>query len=349
MTRYLRTGVFVPLLFAVLMAGCSGLPIQPPDAAVAPASAQLTELTVCDSGSTTNALLMLAERAGLFAKHGLAVNLVPVAAGPTAYNALIAGDADICHAGGAGFVNAALAGEELVMTAGTINEMFYALAVLPEVETAEDLRGKVMGASGPGSGSDTFLRLALRFLGLDPDRDVMVVGIDSTSDRLAAMEAGQIAGSAVLVPQVVTARRLGYRTLLTASEMGTPYQHTGIVMTRAFMENNRDAVLSFTQVLVEAIALMKQDRAQAMDVIAETLELDPVADAAYLGEIYDTFVIEYLPRTPYPTREGIQMLIDEGRAANPTAVDIAPEDIVDLSFVQALEADGFIDALYSDK
>lgn len=347
MFRCCRIGLFPLLLASVILVACTGGQLTSPTAVPeSPAQDQLTEVDVCLSGSSTNAPLVLAKQAGLYEKYGLSANLVTVESGSTAANALIAGDMDFCLMGSASLVNAALAGEDLVMTAGTVNQMFFALVVLPDIASAEQLKGTSLGSSGPGNASYTFLRMALSSLGLDPDRDVTLLSVGRTSDSLAAMEAGQIAGAVVSVPSVGEATRLGFRVLLNAADIDVPYQTNGLVTTREYVANNSETVLSFTKVLVEAIALMKQDKSQAISALVTALGLDPVDDAEFLNEVYDSYVDGYLERVPYPTEEGLQAVIDEARAGNSTALQMSAGDIIDSSFVAALDEEGFIDNLY---
>jgi hypothetical protein len=56
----------------------------------------------------------------------------------------------------------------------------------------------------------------------------------------------------------------------------------------------------------------------------------------------------YLKRTPkksYPTMKGIQNLIDMSVAQSPQAKSAKPEQFIDLSFLQELEAEKFFDEM----
>ena len=50
-------------------------------------------------------------------------------------------------------------------------------------------------------------------------------------------------------------------------------------------------------------------------------------------------------RTPYATREGMRIQLEQAPAVNP-ASKIAVNDIVDDSIVREIEKEGFIDRLY---
>lgn len=346
-----RYGNLLSLLLSVIvLTSCVMSSVRPPDAGQAtPATSQSTPITVCLSGSSSNSILILAESAGIYEKYDLAVTHATIASGTDAIRALLAGEVDVCQVGASAFVNAALAGERVVMTAGIINQIFFALAVRPEIGTAQDLIGKAVASSTPGSNTDSFLRLALAHLGLDPDTDVTFLSVGRSSDRLAAMATGSVGATGVVLSEVVTAKQMGFPILLYGAELDRPYQHIGMVVTREYLEENRDALKRLTMALIESIALMKSDKPQAIGALAAALDMDIDEDAATLSAIYDAFVIEYLERVPYPTESGLQVVIDENKAGNPTAQDVAPENIIDNSIVRELEEAGFIDQFYKNK
>jgi NitT/TauT family transport system substrate-binding protein len=307
-----------------------------------------TEVNVCYSGLSGNHVTAwYAFEKGLFDRHGLDVNLSHISGGSQAATAIIAGEMDFCQVSGSAVVNAVVAGEDLVMIGGFFNTFTYSLMVAPDVETADDLRGRAVAiASKRGGSSDSAARAALNHLGLEPDKDVALLTVGGQPARLAAMETGEAAGAIVSVPQTAEAREMGFAELVDLSALNIPYQQQGIATTRSYVEANRDVVVRLMQVLVEAIALMKEDKEGAMAAMAKYLLLDVEADERSLSEAYDVLVLGCLPQAPYPTLEGIEVLLAAVQEENPNATTYAPEDAADLSIVQELEASGFIADLY---
>jgi NitT/TauT family transport system substrate-binding protein len=316
--------------------------------ACTPPVESLTELKVCSTSSTTGVVVEYAHRSDLFAQYGLAVELEPISDGSSAVAALIAGDIDVCQVAGPAVVNAALAGEDLVVVAGIINQQVFSLLARPEIETAEDLRGKVAAIARPGGASDSALRSALEKLGLEPDVDVTLLNVGLSLERLAAMETGQVAATMVVVTYVAQALDLGYHVLVSASDLDTPYQHTVIAARRGFVQDNRQTVTRFLQAVADSTARTKQDRSLALPILAENMLLDPDQDAEHLDQSYDIVVQGLLSETLYPTPAGIQALIDAGRQNNPGALELSPENIIDASIVQELNDSGFVDKLYGE-
>lgn len=331
----------------IVVTACTRLPMTPPPSSQI-SRTELTQLRVCDSTSVNSIILQFAQQSGIFEKYGLTVELWPVSGNTEGIAALIADEVDLCHIGGGGTVNAALAGEDMAIVAGTINKPFFALVARPEIGSVQDMKGKAIATGSAGSSSEIFLRLILPIVGLEAT-DIGIIGIGSSADRLAAMETGQVSVGVVTVPEVISAKELGFHVVLDASGLDFPYQHTVIAVKRSMLENNRQTLLHFLQALTEAIAIMKQDRGLTTMIMAEYLGMDAAEDAALLNEIFDSMVLGYWMETPYPSKEGVQFLIDVGRQENPNAVELTPDDLIDSSLIQELEESGFIGSLYPEE
>lgn len=333
----IKLHIFGIIVFWVLLAGCSP----------AETAGDLVKINVCSSGtSAAQTVNWYAIEKGIYEQYGLEVNYIQSGSGSTAASTLIAGEADFCLVSGPAAINAVVAGEDLVMIGGLVNTYIYSLVVRPEIQSADDLVGKAVAISKPGSSSDAAIRAALRGLGLEPDDQVAVLAVGGNAARLAAMETGEIAGTVVSIPSTVEARDLGYWTLVKMSDLNTPYAHLGVVTRREFIENNRSTAINFMKAMTASIARMKSDRQGAMEVMAEYLSLDIETDAPTLAEGYDALIIPYLPEIPYPVESGVQTILDALVSEVPAAANFKAEDLVDASIVRELEESGFIDEAY---
>ena len=138
----------------------------------------------------TNSATWFAREAGLFERHGLTADLVYVDSTP-AVQALTAGAAPLATMSGGLAVGPYLNGLDLVMLAGWANLNSYQLITRPEIRRIEDLRGKIIDIGRFGAAADWGLRLILRKLGINENKDVQIIqaGGGGPSTRLAAMEA----------------------------------------------------------------------------------------------------------------------------------------------------------------
>src|SRR5262245_16471352 len=110
----------------------------------------------------------VARERGLFKKHGLDMQFSLMPRNPLAVAALIAGEIDAAIIGPGHLVNAGLSGADLVGIANFHQKLDFRLNARPDIKKAEDLRGKRIAISGPGSTSHLVSLLSLQGLNLDP-------------------------------------------------------------------------------------------------------------------------------------------------------------------------------------
>ena len=81
-----------------------------------------------------------------------------------------------------------------------VNKAPGVIVTRPEIKSAEDLRGKVIGTGRPGALADTMVRYVLRGkLNLAPDRDVKLLagrrtGVGITIDGAGVVDAASFSG-----------------------------------------------------------------------------------------------------------------------------------------------------------
>ncbi|MCO6451605.1 MAG: ABC transporter substrate-binding protein [Caldilineales bacterium] len=328
----------IPLMLAVILAACSVPPAPVAQSSPANEIIALTPVTACSSAVTaTHIPLFYAFDEGLFEQNGLKVEIVDMDGGSNAAAALIAGDVDTCLLAGGAVVNAVAAGADVRLLAGIVNEDVYSLVVAPQIQTLDDLRGQALAVNTVGGSADTVLRSMLEISGLVPDDDVAILTIGNQSARLAALEAGNVAGTVVNPPFTAVAREMGFHVLLDMAELGIPFQHTTVSARGDFVDEGPEAAKAFVRTIGQAIQAMQNDEEGAKASLASHLQLDPVSDAALIDEAYDVVVKRYLNQDLQPTLEGIARIIEQAAIENPGAANLRPEDVVDMSVLNALD------------
>ncbi|MBE2233060.1 MAG: ABC transporter substrate-binding protein [Anaerolinea sp.] len=334
------------LLASLILAACAPVPLLPAMPAAAPATAPAT-VRVCSSLSSSQTGLQVALAERLDEKYGIDLDVTAVNSAATAAAALLAGEFDICQQSAAALVSAAAAGGDLVIVGGVLNSQPYFLITRPEIKQAADLIGKALAISGPGSSSDFAARTALEYLGLRPDQDVTLQTIGGASERIAAMQAGAIAGTILAPPEAMTVLAEGNNLLVDFSNLDKAYQHIAVMTTREYLREHPERVEAFLKATAEAVARMHADKALTLRVLAGYLDLDPLADAAALDLTYDLVIQKLMQVDPMPSLPGIQALIDDLSRENPAVANLKPEDVVDLTLVDKLQAEGFFQGLQS--
>jgi ABC-type nitrate/sulfonate/bicarbonate transport system substrate-binding protein len=225
----------------------------------------------------------------------------------------------------------------------TIGTLVQSLIVRPEIETAEQLRGKSVGISRFGTTIDTGARIALRHFGLMPEKDVSIVQIGAVESIVPAMAGGRVQAGILSYPAIGRARKLGFHELLDIAALNLPYASTGMTTRGEVVRKDPDLVRRYMMAQVEAIARMKRDRAFTVNVMSKFLRTN---DQEQLAEAYDVYANKYLMKVPLPTVEAIRAVLEELEPRSPKARGQDPKRFFDDHFVRELQSSGFIDALY---
>lgn len=284
-----------------------------------------------------------ANEAGIFKKHGLQVEVIATPSGIQGTNALIAGEVAFLQIAGGTTTGAAVGGADLKIVATTVGTLVQNLVVRPEIDKAEQLRGKSIGISRFGTSLHTGARLAAKHLGLEPGKDVHIVEIGAGEWIVGAMQGNRVQGGVFGYPATSRAVKLGNRVLLHIPTLNIPYASTGVSTRGDLIRDDPDLVRRYLSAQVEAIAVMKRDRGFTMKVLSKYLR---TTDSDLLTESYDVQIAKYMMKVPLPTAEAVRSVLEELSDRNPKAKDLDPHKFFDDRFVRQLQAGDFIDSLY---
>lgn len=319
--------------------------LAPAALATAPATPSAAPLRLRLAYSEINpsgAVPWTAQEAGIFAKHGLDVELAYIASSQTV-PAVLAGDTDIALGGGYAALNSHLAGSDLQIIFGVVNWFPFELVVAPDVSGAADLRGRTLGVSRFGSSSDVATRVALERLGLQPERDVTIVQAGSLNERIAAMQAGAVAGGMSAAPDTLRLRRLGFTSLLDLAETGEQEMTTVAFASAAWLRANDAAAQAFVDAMIEGIHYAKANPAVVERVLGEYLKID---DPELLADAYTHFVGRPLATLPDPGIEAARRYLARQAPTDPRAAGASAGDFFDMRFIDRARASGVLERLY---
>lgn len=311
-----------------------------------PVSAQTTKLKVAYPTTVGSmAVLWVAKEAGLFEKEGLEVELIYVAGSSRVVQAMLAKDIPISEIAIPAVIQADLAGADLVMLAGPNHKPGQKIMVKPEIKRREDLKGKKIGITRFGTSDDFLLRYVLGQWSLQPDRDVALIQMGGSPEILAGMASRGIDGGMLSSPLHLQAAKVGYSLLADLSAIGVDYQGAGVVTSRSYMRESPNTVRRYLRAYVEGLHRFKTDKSFSSKVIGKYTR---ITDPEALEETYQHYAVKVMPKIPYPTTKGIQMVLDEIGARTPKAKSLAPDNFIDVSYLKELEQSGFIKKLYGD-
>ena len=298
------------------------------------------------SSISTNRLpIWVSSEAKLFQKHGLDTKDIHM--GPVAPQALLTGEIQIFSGSAQPLIAAALRGSDIVVIGGLGSQDFSLLAH-PSIRTPQDLKGKRIGVSRFGTLTYYATVRMLQHLGLQPDKDVIVLqtGSSRTLDRVNMVLSGTIDATLgqKIDPKLIKVR-FGKDLSVLGNLKDAGYYAAGgeLVTTKRYLSGNSEVVKRFLMAAIEGIHVTLNQRELALRVLGKYLREN---DRTPLEIAYDYFAGEVFSRKPYPRKEAISAILETLEKDFPLANKKNPEDFIDSSFVTALDHSGFIDALY---
>ena len=286
-------------------------------------------------------MLWVAKDSGILAKYGFTADIVLIPGTPRTIQVLIAGDLDYALAGAPAVIRARMQGAEVVMLACISSYSSQRVFVRRDskLQNASDIKGKIIGVTQYGSAGDTFLRAALKKIGLK-DSDVTVLQMGGTPGVSQGLEAGRIevgvlgdsgmmlVYSGIVRPlKGVSARELGFKNL--DAPLST--------MERK-IKGERNAVLRFVQAYVEAIHYFKTNKAGTIRIFQKYMRGQKEEN---LASWFDDFR-ESLRPMPYPDEDALRAELEQVNAPK----SLAPAAFVNTTFLDELKKNGFVDKLY---
>jgi len=288
----------------------------------------------------SSSVLWVAKDAGIFKKHGLDVNVVYIEGTPKALMSLFAGELQVVAGTGPAVVQAKMRGADVTMIMGFEVFLPYYLIATPDVKRVEDLKGKIGANHSAATSADFAMRLGLRNIGFDPERDVNLRVVGATNLRMLAMQQGQAQFTVITTTEREEAEKRGFKVLVDLASKRIPYPHSGLITSQRMLREKHDAMLRFGRATVEAIHFFKTQKASTTAVLKKYAKTDlSTLDSAY------AYLKTALPDTPYPTIEGMKTYIAEAGRTQKEIAKTDPALFVDSSIVKSVEKEGFLKSL----
>lgn len=279
----------------------------------------------------------VAQDAGLWKKHGLDARVIVFEAGSTLAQVARSGDIKFAINSGPTTIAARTQGADSVIIAAAVNTLPYSLVVAKGITKWNDLKGKKIGISRFGSGTDTAIRLVCKKFGLDPAKDLVILQGGTQPSRLQALAAGAIDGTLVSPPLDLTAKKQGYTILVNIAELGISYPQLVVETTDKFNRENPHVVKSFLKGFMEGVHYVASHKDETKKIITKYLK---TSDPEILEATYQSFM-QVTDYTGNPNIEGVRNAIDEVGQRVPAARSRKPEEFVDTRFLKELEKEGF--------
>ena len=216
---------------------------------------------------------MLTQRLGYFAQQGLDVTLIDEASGQSAEDEVLAGQVDA----GSGSYNHTIE----LQAAGKQMEAVVLLNVAPgeaeivsakeagQIHSVSDLKGKNLGVTELGSGTQTLTTALLHKVGIAPNQ-VHFIPVGAGDTFIAAMQQGRIDAGMTTEPTISRLVSTGVGKVLvdlrtpesTQAALGGPYPFICVFMTNDYVNSHKDVVQKLVNAYVKTLKWMQMHSAE---------------------------------------------------------------------------------------
>lgn len=220
----------------------------------------------------------LADMVGIYDKYGLQAEITVFDGAGKTLQALQAGQLDVIITGVGQAIASQLTDAPLVVlgvSAVRLNENFYSI---PEVKSADDLRGKAVAISSFGSVAHGETLIALKELGLT-SQDVVITQVGNEVTRFAALIGKSVAAAPLAQFRAGDLEELGYNELVTMYGGDFQFGRSGINVRKDWYAANPNTALVVVASFLEAQNMFWTEPDVVAQNYAEFAQIEP-GDAA---------------------------------------------------------------------
>lgn len=215
--------------------------------------------------------VFIAHEKGFFEKNGLKAEIIRINSEPTTYQALISGDIDATSGAPTGLVQSNIQGVPVVSLGSWDNLVSYTIVTREKIDDLSQLRGKKVGINRLGGKSSLILRVMLEDAGLNTSKDVTLLQLGGSQERLAALIRGGIDAAPVDFVFEPKMKQMGFH--LVAGKK-TPFMNGPITVTVASLKANRRKWVRFVKAYLEATQYMVSNREGSIEVLKKIVPDD---------------------------------------------------------------------------
>jgi NitT/TauT family transport system substrate-binding protein len=240
-----------------------------------PAAAETLKVGKAVAKSFTFSMIDLGQKAGIFRRHGLDLEIVSFGGGARLQQAMVGESIDIGFGGGVDMAFIAK-GSPILGVAAMAGPPDLVLAVRPDagIGSIGDLKGKKVSVSSPNAVTGWMMRELLRQQGFDPAHGVTLIA-NAPQAGWAAMRTGQVDGIVDNYGAVRDAEQRGLGRMLTRfSDHIKDFHMYVIFASNRLIEAKPEAVRAFLRGWFETVAYARSHKAETIEVASAVTGTD---------------------------------------------------------------------------
>jgi NitT/TauT family transport system substrate-binding protein len=276
---------------------------------------------------------MIARDRGLFREEGLEVEFIFMKAIQTV-QAMLAGGVDFGTATGTA-ISAAVNGADVRVVFALTDKPSFDMIAQPGIANVQQMRGKKLGISAPGSLTEILARQIL-IVNKIPLDQVTMLPLGTSDVTYIALKAGTIDATMLQVPQNFIAQDEGYRRIAAGADVYRAVQG-GLTTTKRVITERPEVVARVIRATQKALHLIRNDKKFAIEFIkGPYLDMGKDRDK-YAERVYETALQFFLPSGAVDEKLQREMIATAAQRIKPK--DPTPaERVFDFSFAQKVAA-----------
>jgi NitT/TauT family transport system substrate-binding protein len=301
---------------------------------VSPAQAQQT-VRIGTTPAVSFLALYAAEQLGYFKAEGLTAQFADFEGGAEVTTAMVGGSIDM----GGTYIERPMIlaekgfGAKNLLAILNRNPIFLVVKKNLAVTDVKGLKGTKVGMTRAGSATDLALRALLKDAGLEPDRDVALIAVGSSTSAAAALRAGQIdgfmggePGGAIVVHQL----KLGRYFIEPMRDQGPAFlRHMTFPTLQTsdrYIQSNPQIVERVVRAVVKTQKRLRDDPDAAVSVAQRMF---PALDVELLRNIIAVYRKAYFPAI---TEEALRTVNEYQKQAGVVRTDFAYDKMVAVQY-----------------
>jgi NitT/TauT family transport system substrate-binding protein len=224
--------------------------------------------------------IVVAQDFGFFAAEGLEVKTVFIRGGPTAMAALVGGGVDYTFVAGVAAVRAIAQNAPMLIISGAKG-----------LSTVNDLKGKVVGVTGPGGVAEFAAVEGLAKKGMVRDRDYKILyGVGNSPARAQALETGKIQASPFSFLERLELEKKGFPAIFDIGEAIPGFPFVVIASGKQKIENDPEGIVALLRAINRGLDFLKKSREKvAESVINKKTFGDPAMVRRVINQFADLY------------------------------------------------------------
>jgi ABC-type nitrate/sulfonate/bicarbonate transport system substrate-binding protein len=282
----------------------------------------------------------VAKEAGFFAEEGINAEIIHTA-GSIAPMALVANEVDMTIMSAYLMIPVSTQSRDVVMVGGFSRYATMVLVARPDIKSAQDLKGKIVGIQRPGDAYEKSARFALRHIGLDADKDIKMLALGSNDVMWSALNTGRVSATVLSPPGTLFARKAGMNFMVDLTDLKLEYQGSTITTRRSLIQKNPQLVTRALRAIVRGVHLFKTRREETIRILSKFLG---TKDPEGLNESWE--YAAKMPAKPYAVESAVQAVLDHLAEVQPKYGQYKPAEFIDARPLSEIDKSGYIDKLY---